>query len=483
VPDLLADGSLPARWLRQWSRRPAWPQLRDIDDRWLSSDELQERSAAVARRLAGAGLAPGERFVLCGPSSAELVIAYIGALRAGLVVVPLNPGYTRAEVARIVADAEPRGAAAEDDEHAGWIRDAAPAGVVMTGLDVALPDGTPDAPFDGAATDDAALLIYTSGTTGAPKGARLTHGNLLASATAVELAWEWTPEDRLLLTLPLFHVHGLGVGLNGTLSVGASLELRLRFELSDVLDRCAPAHGNSLLFGVPTMYGRLAASDRCGELARLRLLVSGSAPLAPSVAETIAAGAGQIPLERYGMTETIMLCTNPLHGERRPGTVGFPFPGVELRLGVSGEIEVRGPNVISGYWERPDATAEAFTGDGWFRTGDLGELDAEGYLRIIGRRKELIISGGFNVYPREVEERLLTHPAVEEVAVIGRPSDEWGEAVTAVIVAAEPVDPAELRAYAAEALAAYKVPKRYEFIDALPRNALGKVVRSRLSDR
>ncbi|HWF53793.1 MAG TPA: AMP-binding protein [Solirubrobacteraceae bacterium] len=475
MPDLLADGSLPARWARRWAERPSWPQLRDVDDRWLTSDQLEEMTRHVAGRLRGAGVAPGERFVTCAPSSAALVVAYIGALRAGLVVVPLNTGYTRAEVTRIVTDARPALAAVADDERAGWLREL---GVRVCGIDVELPGGEDEGALDAASADDAALLIYTSGTTGRPKGARLSHGNLLASATAVAAAWEWTPEDRLLLTLPLFHVHGLGVGLNGALCAGSSLELRPRFDQDDVLARAA---GVSMFFGVPTMYGRLAASDRCRELAPLRLLVSGSAPLPPSVAEAIAAATGQLPLERYGMTETIMLTTNPLHGERRPGTVGFPFPGVQLRLAADDEIQVCGPNVIDGYWEQPDATAEAFTADGWFRTGDLGAFDADGYLRIIGRSKELIISGGFNVYPREVEEQLLTHPDVREVAVVGRPSEQWGEEVTAVVVAERPVEPAVLHAHAAAGLVAYKVPKRFEFVDELPRNALGKVVRSRLT--
>jgi malonyl-CoA/methylmalonyl-CoA synthetase len=479
-PDLLRDHSLVGRWTRLWGSQPSWPQLRDVDDRWLTSAELEERSRAVAGRLHRAGLVPGDRFVLCAPSSAELVLAYVGALRAGLVVVPINPGYTRAEVARIVADAQPAGAAVADRVRAGWVSDAAPAGITITGTSVDLPGGDAGAALDASAAADPAVIVYTSGTTGRPKGARLTHCNLLASASAVELAWGWTPEDRLLLTLPLFHVHGLAVGVTGTLCCGASLELRPGFELADVLDRSADRI--SLLFGVPTMYARLAASDRCAELARLRLLVSGSAPLAPSIAQAIAAATGQLPLERYGMTETLMLTSNPLAGRRRAGTVGFPFPGVHLRLADDDEIQVRGPNVIAEYWQRPDATAEAFTDDGWFRTGDLGALDPDGHLRIIGRSKELIISGGFNVYPREVEEHLLTHPAVREVAVVGRPSDEWGETVTAVVVADRPVDAAELRAHAAAGLAGYKVPRRYELVDALPRNALGKIVRSELAE-
>ncbi len=480
---LLRDGSLPGRWARLWSSRASWPQLRDVNDRWLSSDELESRSRAVAGRLLAAGLCPGDRFALSGETSAELVIAYVGALRAGLVVVPLNTAYTRAEVARIVADATPAGAAVDSDERAGWIAEATEREIPVVGIDIALPDGGADADsgLDRAQADDPALLIYTSGTTGAPKGAPLTHGNLLSSATAVQLAWRWRPEERLLLALPLFHVHGLGVGLIGTLCAGASVELRPRFDRDDVLSRAGA--GASMFFGVPTMYQRLAGSERASSLGALRLLVSGSAPLPPSVAEAIGQAAGQIPLERYGMTETIMLTSNPYDGPRKPGTVGLPFPGVELRLADDDEIQVRGPNVIAEYFRQPEATAEAFSDDGWFRTGDLGHHDEDGFLKIIGRSKELIITGGFNVYPREVEEQLLTHPDVREVAVVGRPSAEWGEEVTAVVVAERPVSPEALREHAAGGLVSYKVPKRFEFAEELPRNALGKILRTELSDR
>ena len=225
----------------------------------------------------------------------------------------------------------------------------------------------------------------------------LSHANLLASASAVNLAWRWTPEDRLLLALPLFHVHGLGVGINGSLCAGAAVLVRPRFDVEDIAARAGD--GATLFFGVPTMYERLARAGRGADLRALRLLVSGSAPLSAQLAHAVAEQCGQLPLERYGMTETIMLTGNPYEGERRPGTVGFPFPGVELRLGELGEVQVRGPNVISGYLDRPQATAEAFTHDGWFRTGDLGEFDADGYLRLVGRSKELIITGGYNVYP------------------------------------------------------------------------------------
>jgi malonyl-CoA/methylmalonyl-CoA synthetase len=215
-------------------------------------------------------------------------------------------------------------------------------------------------------------------------------------------------------------------------------------------------------------------------LRSLRLLVSGSAPLPAALSEELERQTGQLPLERYGMTETVMLTSNPYDGPRKPGTVGLPLPGVEVRLSEGGEVQVRGPNVIDGYYERPDADAEAFTGEGWFRTGDIGEYDEDGYLRLIGRSKELIISGGYNVYPREVEEVLAAHPDVREVAVVGRPSEQWGEEVTAVVVAERPVAGERLRQYAAERLAPYKVPKRIEFAEELPRNAMGKVVRADL---
>jgi malonyl-CoA/methylmalonyl-CoA synthetase len=297
----------------------------------------------------------------------------------------------------------------------------------------------------------------------------------------VGLAWRWTAADRLVLALPLFHAHGLCVGLHGTLLAGASAVLLPRFDVDAVLD-AAREHEASLFFGVPTMYHRFAQSSRVGELARLRLCVSGSAALPAQLHRSLSELGGQQVLERYGMTETLMNVSNPYEGERRAGSVGFPLPGVELRLGNGdeGEILLRGPNVFAGYWERPQATAESFV-DGWFRTGDLGGFDSDGYLRILGRSKELIISGGFNVYPREVEDVLLAHPGVAEVAVVGTPSDEWGELVTAFVVptADEPTCEA-LDAFATERLAPFKRPRRLHFVDSLPRNALGKVLKHKL---
>jgi malonyl-CoA/methylmalonyl-CoA synthetase len=254
--------------------------------------------------------------------------------------------------------------------------------------------------------------------------------------------------------------------------------LAARFDPGEVAARAND--GATLFFGVPTMYQRLLQSGVAERLRSLRLLVSGSAPLPAALAEKLERLTGQVPLERYGMTETVMLTSNPYDGPRKPGTVGLPLPGVSVRLSASGEVEVRGPNVIDAYYERPDADGEAFTDDGWFRTGDIGERDEDGFLRLIGRSKELIISGGYNVYPREVEEVLGAHPDVREVAVVGRPSERWGEEVTAVVVAGGAVEAEELRAFAARRLASYKVPKRVEFADELPRNAMGKVVRGDL---
>jgi len=367
----------------------------------------------------------------------------------------------------------------DDDQRAAFVRAADPS-VRIVSPDVALPEGEPP-PLDASAPGAPALIGYTSGTTGRPKGAVLSHANLLASVEALRLAWRWTPEDRLVLSLPLFHMHGLGVGLHGTLHAGASAVLLPRFEEDAVFDAITD-HAATLFFGVPTLYHRLVDTARVTLLASLRLCVSGSAPLPADLHRRFEAVTGQRILERYGMTETAMLVSNPVEGERRPGTVGLPLPGVDVRLaGEPGEIQVRGPNVFSGYWERPDANAEAFTEDGWFRTGDLGHCDEAGYLCIAGRAKELVISGGYNVYPREVEDALRRHPAIEDAAVVGTPSAEWGELVTAYVVAREDVPLDTLRSFLAEHLAPYKHPRRVHRVEALPRNALGKVQKHRLA--
>lgn len=475
--DLLGEGSLPAAWARRWGTAGDRPVLHDAG-RWVTAAELEDRSRRVAGRFAAAGLAPGDRIVTSAEPSAALVVAHVAALRLGLVVVLVNTTYREREVAHIVRDARPSAAVVDDRPRGEWIERASATPVLVVGPDVELPDADPP-PLDRCAADDPAMLCYTSGTTGAPKGALLTHGNILASPAALALAWRWTPDDRLVLALPLFHVHGLGVGLHGTLLAGASAVLLSRFDAGAVLD-AARRESATLFFGVPAMYERLLRSGRAGELGRLRLCVSGSAPLAADLHAKIAQAAGVAVLERYGLTETVMNASNPYEGERRAGTVGFPLPGVDIRLDGAGEILVRGPNVFPGYWEQPAATRAAFVDDGWFDTGDVGAHDPDGYLRIVGRSKELIISGGYNVYPREVEDVLRGFAGVADVAVVGEPSDEWGEVVTAVIVADGRVDVDALLEFAAAELAPYKRPRSVRFADEIPRNALGKVLRSEL---
>lgn len=493
--DLAAGGTLVGAFTRAWAQVPERTALSTVDGVRLSAAELEERTGAAALRYAAAGLAPGDRVLLCAAPSVELVVAYVGALRAGLTVVPANPAYPPAELATLVAAARPALGVLDDPS-----RLPSPTfPVTSTALD-GLPRRGSGLVLDAADPHDTALIIYTSGTTGRPKGAPLSHANLLASAHAVRIAWRWTPEDTLALCLPLFHMHGLGVGLHGSLVTGAAALLH-PFAPDTVA--AAIDQGASMFFGVPTMYHRIAASPHLAALGRLRLAVSGSAPMPADLHAAVREGSGQVVLERYGMTETAMLVSNPYDGERRPGTVGFPLPGVELRLvprdGDGGrgrqesapspgeratEIEVRGPNVIDGYLDNPEANAAAFTEDGWFRTGDLGTLDADGYLTISGRAKELIITGGYNVYPREVEELLRAHPDVADAAVVGVPSPQWGETVAAFVVPAGERTAgssqrltAALTAWCEERLAPYKRPREWHVVDVIPRNALGKIQR------
>ena len=305
--------------------------------------------------------------------------------------------------------------------------------------------------------------------------------NLLSSVRALELAWRWVKDDTLILALPLFHMHGLGVGLHGGLTVGCKIILQRDFDPGKVIEASEQFEA-SMFFGVPTMYGRLVESPRAHELKRLRLCVSGSAPLPADLHVKFEEITGQKVLERYGMTETVMLVSNPYDLERRPGSVGFPLPGVEVRLSKElSEIEVSGPNIFEGYWENPDANSEAFN-DGWFKTGDIGQLDDDGYLSIVGRAKELIISGGYNVYPREVEDVLNQHPDVLECAVVGEMSGEWGETVVAYVVSDRQFEDEELKLFAGTYLADFKRPRFTYGVDALPRNALGKVQKHRLMD-
>ncbi len=476
--DLAPAANLTARMAEHWRREPGRVVLADVGGRSLTGAELDERTAAAAGRFAGQGLVAGDRVLVSCDASVDVAIAHLAALRMGLVVLPANTAYRADELAHLVGDADPVLAVVDDRERAGWLQQAK-AGLAVLGPDLAVPDHAVPA-LDATTLTSPGLIGYTSGTTGRPKGAVLSHGNLLASAEAVRLAWRWTAEDRLWLCLPLFHMHGLGVGLHGTLVAGASALISPKFELDAVLDM-AEAGRATMFFGVPTMYTRLAASPRVDALARLRLLVSGSAPLPAELHHALERASGAKVLERYGMTETIMLVSNPYDGERRPGTVGLPLPGVEVRLDPSSdEVLVKGPNVFAGYLGRPEANAEAFTEDGFFHTGDVGRYDEAGYLQLVARMKELIISGGYNVYPREVEDALRGHPAVIDAAVVGVPDPEWGEAVTAFCETDGSVSGETLVAFVGDRLARYKRPKRVHVVDTLPRNALGKVVKSDL---
>jgi malonyl-CoA/methylmalonyl-CoA synthetase len=502
--DLLVGESLPQVWRARWDEAPEAIALVDLADGGtsLSREDLKHHTAAMATLLSARGLKPGETVLMSAGASTNLILAHVAALRLGAVVVPVNTAYRERELDHIVRDCRPALAVVDDAERASWIQSSSDRGPSLPIINLSDPEPLPPAPeladatLDRSAGDDLALIVYTSGTTGAPKGATLTHGNLLAASESLRWAWRWTADDGLVLALPLFHIHGLGVGVHGCLLTGARILLLPLFEPHAVLQACSRSDA-TLFFGVPTMWVRLVDAiaedpEQASALHSLRLMVSGSAPLAPAIFEHLETCAGKTVLERYGMSETVMLISNPYDGERRPGTVGLPLPGVEVRIMAGdreamveevGEIQVRGPNVFPGYWHRDEATQDAFEDGGWFCTGDLGWRSGDDYMTIVGRAKELIITGGYNVYPREVEEVLETHPGVAEAAVVGIPSREWGEEVAAFVVAnpaGEPPTEEALVAWCSERLANYKHPRRFAFIDHIPRNALGKIVRSSL---
>jgi len=473
----LRSGTLPDQLLK-----PGSEVVVRFDDRKLTRDQLRAEAERVAGGLATAGVKPGDRVGLYASNSPEWVIAYLGAQRAGACVVPMNPDYHSAEAEHILTDAEPELVIADS-----------PRAVIAKSLGrrvlaiEELPRADPP-PMPELVSESPAAILYTSGTTGRPKGAVLDHGGLLAQARGAIEAWRWSSSDVLVHALPLFHLHGLGMGLNGTLLSGGRATF-VHFSPAVVvaeLTRPGPERG-TMFFGVPSMYQRLCdwLDQNPTDLSHVRVFISGSAPLPPAMFDRCARLLGQPPIERYGITEGGIVVTNPYDGPRQPGRVGYPFPGVEVKLGDLDEVLLKGGQVFKGYWRNPTATEEAFTKDGFFRTGDVGEIGEDGTLAIRGRLKELIISGGFNVYPREVELVLEAHPAVDEVAVAGMPSDAWGEEVTAFVVPSRPseIDERELIAFARERLAAYKCPRRVVVVDKLPRNAMGKIERSKLVAR
>jgi malonyl-CoA/methylmalonyl-CoA synthetase len=477
--DLSLVGRAGAPALDDATLHPASPTL-------LTFGDVDARADATARLLAARGFAAGDRLAFFLPNRVELLDLFLACVRLGVIAVPMNALYKEREVAHLVEDSAPK--------------------VVVTTADRApyLPAGTPwwdvetlaaeaaahavagarlVAPIDGQAV---AALVYTSGTTGRAKGAMLTRDNFAANAAALTTCWQITAADRYLAVLPLFHVHGLGNGVHCWLASGCRMRLEERFDAAraaGVLRAFRP----TLVFGVPAVYVRLLELDDATARAvgaDARLFVSGSAPLPAHVHAAFEAKYGHRILERYGMSETLMTIGNPYAGERRAGSVGFPFPGTAVRVldadrapvpdGTTGELYVKGPTVCAGYWNRPDATAAAFA-DGWFRTGDLGERSADGYYTLRGRGTDLIISSGFNVYPREIEDVLLELPGVREAVVVGAPHPRKGEVPLAYVVAADPFDPEALRAACAASLASFKVPVGVVRLDALPRTALGKV--------
>ncbi len=421
-PVTTPTGTLLEAWTSRWAAEPDAPVWLEVGPgatgggtgrRWWSAARFEEATRRAAGKLARSGIRPGARVLWSTGSSIDALVAHVGALRAGMVVVPADTAATERELAHVVAEVGPSLAIVEGAETAARIGTVTAGSIAVVGPELDLPAGDPGE-LDRSGPEDPALVVFTSGTTGAPKGAVLTHGNLRAGAESVALAWRWSPDDRLVHALPVFHAHGLCVGVYGTLLAGSSAVLLPSFDPAGVAAAAAD-HRATLFFGVPTMYHRLVRSGAAPALAHLRLCVSGSAPLQAALHAEASRAIGSPVLERYGMTETLMITSNPYDGERRAGTVGFPLPGVEVRLSDDAEILVRGPSVFGGYWRRPAADAAAFEVDGdgrpaWFRTGDLG-ADEEGYLVVKGRSKELIISGGHNVYPAEVEDVLLTHPA------------------------------------------------------------------------
>ena len=452
----------------------------------LTFADVERRANAMAHELRHRGLRRGDRLCVHLANRIEFIDLYLACTRLGVVFVPMNVLYRDREVRHIIGDAEPNAVVVSSEAEVDY-PDAVPRWDVAE-LAREAQRRTTERVTENLTGEAPAMIVYTSGTTGTAKGAVLSHDNLVANARNLVEAWRITDADRYLAVLPLFHVHGLGNGIHSWLLSGCLMRLVERFDQK----AAAPLFQDfrpTLFFGVPTIYVRLldpaVASDADARTIgqRARLFVSGSAPLPAHVLEAFRQRYGHTILERYGMSETLMLISNPYDGERRAGTVGKPLPGVSVRIrtdagdtpdGEVGEVHVRGPNVFTGYWRRPDATKAAFV-DGWFRTGDLGVRSDDGYFTLRGRSGDLIISGGFNIYPREIEELLLEDPRVREVAVVGKPDPVRGEVPVAYVVIDDSLDTAELTERCRAQLASFKTPRAFVRVDSLPRTALGKV--------
>ncbi|WEX11168.1 malonyl-CoA synthase [Chelativorans sp. AA-79] len=457
----------------------------------VSYRDLDRMSARYAHALCALGVSRGDRVAVQAEKSLDVVLLYLGAIRMGAVYLPLNTAYTAAETSYFLADAAPAVFVC-DPSMENTARELCRAGdtkVATLGGDLgALVDAQPDQ-FETAAVSerDLAAILYTSGTTGRSKGAMLTHGNLLSNVQALRECWRYTPEDVLIHALPIFHTHGLFVALNLTFFSKASAILLPKFDPDAIMNALPSA---TVLMGVPTFYTRLLARPELSVAAcrHMRVFISGSAPLRAETHEEWQRRTGHAILERYGMTETNMNTSNPYDGERRPGTVGFPLPGVSLRIvdaqtnvpaGADevGMIQVKGPNVFRGYWRMPEKTAAEFTSDGYFITGDLGKVDGDGYVHIIGRQKDLVITGGYNVYPKEIETEIDAIPGVAESAVFGIEDADMGERVIAAVITdgSRTLQAADIEDHLAGRLARYKRPSEIVFLSELPRNTMGKV--------
>ena len=466
----------------------------------VSFRESFAAAARFAHVLVRHGVVPGDRVAVQVEKSPEALFLYLACLRAGAVYLPLNSGYTPSELAYFAGDAEPRLFVCSEKNQAA-IAAALPDMQFLTlgddgtyGSLVTEANGAPtDFADAGVSMSDLASILYTSGTTGRSKGAMLTHGNLFSNAASLKDVWYFSDRDVLLHALPLFHIHGLFVATNVCLIAGAAMILLPKFDLDAVFGALPNA---TTMMGVPTFYTRMLTDARLNRdsTRHMRLFVSGSAPLLADTHRGWQERTGHAILERYGMTETNMNTSNPYEGARIPGSVGLPLPGVDVRIadkngqplgrGEIGMIEVRGPNVFKGYWRMPEKTQAEFRPDGFFMTGDLGTVDANGYLSIVGRDKDLIISGGLNIYPKEIESLLDELPGVEESAVVGLPHPDFGEGVTAFLVKKKGASITEKEVMDAlgEKLARFKHPKRVLFVDQLPRNTMGKVQKSQMRE-
>ena len=488
----------PAEWIDFAARNhPHRIFLKTPAGRQLSYAALAAESARLAGALIRRGLTPGDRVAVQVEKSVEAVLLYAACLRMGAVYVPINVANTPNEVEYFLRDAQPRIAVISPCDRSVLQPLAADAGVPVVETLGETQDGSLfelaqkceamlDLPRGGDASALAAI-VYTSGTTGRSKGAMLTRGNLASNAAALADAWRFTGNDVLLHMLPLFHIHGLFAAINTVLASASSLLLLPKFDAALALEQLPHA---TVFMGVPTFYTRLLqqAELNRGTAARVRLFVSGSAPLLADTHREFLERTGHSILERYGMTETLMNTSNPYDGVRTPGSVGKPLPGTAIRVSHTGGaeavgmLEVRGPNVFGGYWRDAEKTRNEFTADGWFKTGDLGRIDAEGYVYIVGRAKDLVISGGYNVYPKEVEMELDALPGVLESAVFGVPHPDFGEGVTAAVVLRPGASLTEIEIIGAvqARLARYKIPKRVLLVDELPRNTMGKVQKNLL---